>query len=118
MQAFSVVFNHFPNWRWTSLPKKYLENEYLTADSAILTNPSDSGSDPPTSTVSSSPAEGGETMGYTAELPLHQVSITISIYFYAYRYSILFLLKKHVSKFLTTLKVVNSLSYNCAASLP
>ena len=80
---FFAVFNYFPNWGWTSLPKKYLENEYLTADSAILTNPSDGGSDSPTSTVSSSPAQGdldgGETMGYTDELPQHQVSITGSI---------------------------------------
>ena len=69
---FFAVFNHFPNWGWTKLPKKYLENEYLTADSAILTDPSDAGSSPPTSTLSNSPTQGdldgGETMGYTDEL--------------------------------------------------
>ena len=87
---FFAVFNHFPNWGWATLPKKYLENEYLTADSAVLTNPSDGSSDSPTSTVSSSPAQGdldeGETAGYTDELPRHQVSImtVLVINFYAY----------------------------------
>ena len=70
----------FPiNWGWTRLPKKYLENEYLTADSAIFTHSSDSGSDPLTYTVCRSPTQGdldgGETMGYTDELSQHQVSI-------------------------------------------
>ena len=78
---FFAVFNHFPNWGWTKLPKKYLENEYLTADSAILTDPSDAGSSPPTSTLSNSPTQGdldgGETMGYTDELLQRAVS-TIS----------------------------------------
>ena len=71
------------NWGWTSLPNKYLENEYLPADLAILTNPSDGGSNPPTCTVSNSPAQGDldgeETMSYTVELPQHQVSITGNI---------------------------------------
>ena len=78
---FFAVFNHFPNWGWASLPTKYLENEYLTADSAVLTNPSDGRSHSPTSTVSSSPAQGdlhgGETEEYKDELPRHQVSIMI-----------------------------------------
>ena len=78
---FFAVFNHFPNWGWASLPMKYRENEYLTADSAVLTNPSDGGSHSPTSTVSSSPVQGdldgGETEEYTDELPRHQVSVMI-----------------------------------------
>ena len=73
---FFAVFNHFPNWGWASLPTTYLENEYLTADSAVLTNPSDGVSH---STVSSSPAQGdldgGETEKYIDDLPRHQVSI-------------------------------------------
>ncbi len=34
---FFAVFEKFPNWGWMSLPKDYLKNEYITADSAILT---------------------------------------------------------------------------------
>lgn len=33
---FFTIFKHFSNWRWSNLPKKYLESEYLTADSAVL----------------------------------------------------------------------------------
>jgi len=82
---FFAVFNHFPNWKWTSLPREYLENEYLTADSAILTNPSNGGSDLPACTVSSSPAaddlDGEAVMGVTVEheLPRLEVSIISSI---------------------------------------
>ena len=79
---FFAVFNHFPNWEWTSLPKEYLENEYLTADSAILTNPSNGDSNLP-ATLSSSPAPGDldreEIVGFTDELPQHEVSIVGSI---------------------------------------
>ena len=62
-----AVFNQFPNRGWKCLPKEYLENEYLTADLAILTNPSNGGSNLP---ESSSPApehldEIEETMGIT-----------------------------------------------------
>ena len=75
---FFAVFNHFPDWGWISLPKEYLENEYLSADSDILTNssPSSDSSEFPASTVSSSPAPGdldGETMGITDEIPQHKV---------------------------------------------
>ena len=72
---FFTVFNHFEKWGWTNLPKKYLKNEYLTANSALLTNPSNGSSDP---SFSSSPApgdlDGEETVGITDELPQHKVT--------------------------------------------
>ena len=36
---FFAVFSHFPRWGWASLPKQYLDSEYLSADSASLLQP-------------------------------------------------------------------------------
>ena len=76
MQAFLRYLIIFP----TGLPKKYLENEYLTADSAILTNSSDSGSDP--LLLLSPAAQHRETWLEEKQwaTQLHQVHITVSIY--------------------------------------
>lgn len=72
---FFAIFNHFPSWGWTSLPKKYLDNEYLTADSAALINPSHGGNDAPVSSNTAPDLDGEGTMGITDELPQHQVSL-------------------------------------------
>ena len=77
---FFAVFHYFPNWGWASLPKEYLENEYLSADSTVLTNSSNGSS---TATVSGSSASGDlnreETMDFNGELPQHSVSTTSTI---------------------------------------
>ena len=75
MQAFFAIFNHFPRWGWTSLPKKYLDNEYPTADSAALINPSNGGNDAPVSNNTAPDLDGEGTMGIMDELPQHQVSL-------------------------------------------
>lgn len=30
------MFNHFPEWQWDSLPKKYLENPHISLDQEFL----------------------------------------------------------------------------------
>lgn len=40
---FLAVFTHFPQWGWASLPKSYLENEYISTDSAALPCPAHDG---------------------------------------------------------------------------
>ena len=75
------TFTYFPHWGWTSLPKEYLENGYLCADSAVLTNlsNSDGNSLAPTDSdhVCGSPSpdnlDGEETMDFNHDLPQHHV---------------------------------------------
>ncbi len=57
---------------WMSLPKAYLNNEYITADSAILTTPSNS--DAPVSIASACLSEE-EDKTITDDIPRHEVSI-------------------------------------------
>ena len=33
---FFAVFNHFPEWQWDSLPKKYRENPHISLDQDLL----------------------------------------------------------------------------------
>ena len=56
-----------------SLPKDYLKNEYITADSAILTPLSNS--DAPVSIASAYLSEEEKTI--TDDIPRHEVSILI-----------------------------------------
>jgi hypothetical protein len=42
---FFAVFTHFPEWGWASLPKVYLENEYLSTDSAAFFSTAHDGGD-------------------------------------------------------------------------
>ncbi len=70
---FFAVFEKFPNWGWMSLPKDYLKNEYITADSAILTPLSNS--DAPVSIASAYLSEEEKTI--TDDIPRHEVSILI-----------------------------------------
>lgn len=80
---FFAIFTYFPHWGWTSLPKEYLENEYLCADSAVLTNlsNSDGNSLAPTDSghVCDSPSpdnlDGEETMDFNHDLPQRHVSV-------------------------------------------
>ena len=77
---FFTIFTHFPHWGWTNLPKEYLENEYLCADSAILTTPSNSDGNPPApadSSNSTSPdsLDWDETMDFNHDLPQRHVSV-------------------------------------------
>ena len=37
---FMAIFSHHPQWGWNKLPQSYLENEYLSADSSILSSSS------------------------------------------------------------------------------
>ena len=63
------MFTHFPEWGWNKLPKQYLENEYLSADSEALHHIS-LDSDSPLETLENSLEEKSAFQ----ELPEHYVS--------------------------------------------
>lgn len=79
---FLAVFTYFPQWGWDRLPKNYLDNEYLSADTSALCYDSSSHSSvhvddelriSQTVTDDLTDLNGGENMA-THNLPKHHVS--------------------------------------------
>ena len=78
---FQAVFTHFSQWGWASLPKSYLESEYISIDPVALCQPPLDGTpqDPDCGELGNC-LEGEETDNI--QLPLRNVSQMFLMYMY------------------------------------